>query len=269
VELDELHVDEVGTRPQRERVPVAGVLPGVRGDLPRLADTAGGQDDRRRLEDDEPSRLPPIAERAGDAVAVLQQPGDRALHEHRDLRSGRPVLESPNHLQTGAVAHVGQPGVAVATEVALQDAAVRGSIEQRAPLLELQDPLRSLLGVDLRHAPVRQHLPATHRVPEVHLPAVLGVDVAECGRDAAFGHHRVRLAEQRLAHHGRPRALRGGFDRGSEAGPACTDDHDVEGVGLVVGHQKNLRSRMVPVATSRMYRSVKATPTRLTQAICM
>ncbi|GAA3047029.1 hypothetical protein GCM10020000_28850 [Streptomyces olivoverticillatus] len=43
VELHELHVDQARPGEQRQRVPVAGVLPGVRGDLEGLADAAGGQ----------------------------------------------------------------------------------------------------------------------------------------------------------------------------------------------------------------------------------
>ena len=179
------------------------------------------------------------------------------------------MLERADHLQPGAVADVGQPGVPVTAEVALEDAAVRRAVEQGAPLLELEHPLGGLLGVDLGHPPVVEQLAAAHRVAEVHLPVVLGVDVAEGGGDPAFGHHRVRLAEQRLAHQRRPGALRGRLDRRPQAGAAGADDDDVERVRLVVGHQKNRRSSIVPVATRRTYRSVSATPTRLTQAIGM
>src|SRR3712207_7976517 len=45
-----------------------------------LADPARGQHDRRRLPRDEAPRLAPVAERAGDALGVGEQPGDRALH---------------------------------------------------------------------------------------------------------------------------------------------------------------------------------------------
>ena len=45
VELDEFHVDELGTGEVGQRLAVAAVLPGVRRDLVRLADPAGGQDD--------------------------------------------------------------------------------------------------------------------------------------------------------------------------------------------------------------------------------
>ena len=42
VELDELHVHQLGARVIGERVAVSGVLPAVAGDLVRLADPAGG-----------------------------------------------------------------------------------------------------------------------------------------------------------------------------------------------------------------------------------
>ena len=42
-------------------------------------------------------------------------------------------------LEAGAVADVGEAGVAVAAEVALQDPAVGRAVEERPPLLELED----------------------------------------------------------------------------------------------------------------------------------
>ena len=179
------------------------------------------------------------------------------------------MLEHPDHLQPGAVTDVGQAGEPVTAEVALQDAAVRRAVEEGTPLLQLEHPFGSLLGVDLSHPPAGQQLPAAHRVAEMHLPAVLGVHVAEGGGDPAFRHHRVGLAEQRLADDRRARALAGRLDRRPQAGPAGADHDDVEGVGLEVGHQKNRGSSIVPVATRRTYRSVSATHTRLIQAICM
>ena len=112
--------------------------------------------------------------RSAAASRVLEQLGDRALHEHVDAERDRALLEGADHLQAGAVADVGEPGVAVAAEVALGDQAVVGAVEQRAPLLELDDPLGRLLGVQLGHPPVVEHLPAAHGVAEVHLPVVLG-----------------------------------------------------------------------------------------------
>src|ERR687891_1578450 len=118
---------------QGQGVAVTGVLPGVRCHLVGLADPTRGQNDRRSTEHDEAARLPPVAEGARDAVPIREQPRDRALHEHLDPRLDRPVLEGADHLEPRPVAHVGQPGIAVTAEVALEDAAVRGAVEQGAP----------------------------------------------------------------------------------------------------------------------------------------
>ena len=198
MELHELHVDEVGARPQCKGVPVAGVLPGVRGDLVRLADATGREHDGGRREHNEPPRFTPIAERTRDPLAVLEQARDRALHEHVDLPRYRAVLQGSDHLEPGAITDVGETRVAVAAEVALEDPSIRCAIEERPPLLELQHPFRSLLRVDLRHAVVVQHLAAAHGVAEVDLPVVVLVHVAECGGNAAFGHHGVGLPSNDL-----------------------------------------------------------------------
>ena len=120
----------------------------------------------------------------------------------------RLLLQRADHLEAGPVADVGEAGVAVAAEVALEDAPVRGAVEQGAPLLELEDAVGRLLGVELGHAPVVEHLAAAHGVAEVDLPVVLGVDVAHGRGDTALGHHGVGLAEQRLAHQRGARPLR-------------------------------------------------------------
>jgi hypothetical protein len=184
----------------------------------------------------QPARLAPVGDRPGDPAVVGEQPHHRALHEHVDAQGHGPVLEGPDHLQAGAVADVGQAGEAVAAEVALEDAAVVGAVEQRPPLLQLVDPVGGLLGVELGHPPAVEHLAAAHGVAEVHPPVVVGVDVAHGGGDAALGHDRVRLAQQGLADQGGPGPPVVGLDGGPQAGPAGPDDDDVEVVGLVLGH---------------------------------
>jgi hypothetical protein len=81
--------------------------------------------------------------------------------------------------------------------------------------------------VQLGHPEVVQELPAAHGVAEVDHPVVAGVDVAHRGGRPTLGHHRVRLAEQRLgddrdALSGEPR-----LDGGAQAGAAGADDDDV------------------------------------------
>ena len=147
----------------------------------------------------EAAALALVAERADDAVAVLEQRDDRALHVHVDALVDAVILQRADHLEAGAVADVREARIAVAAEVALEDAAVRRAIEDRAPRLELAHAVGRFLRVQLRHAPVVDVLAAAHRVGEVDLPVVAVVDVGQRRGDAALGHHRVRLAEQRLA----------------------------------------------------------------------
>ena len=132
----------------------------------------------------------------------MEEPEHLDLHEHLDAVGHRLLLQGADQLEAGAVADVGQPGEPVAAEVALEDQAVLGPVEQRPPVLELADPVGGLLGVELGHAPVVEHLAAPHGVAEVDLPVVLGVDVAQGGGHAAFGHDGVGLAQQGLAHQG-------------------------------------------------------------------
>jgi hypothetical protein len=193
MKLHELHVLERRAGLVRERMSVAGVLPAVGGDRVRPADAAGGEHDRLAAVEPEPAALAVVPQRAGDASVGREQPEDRALHVHVDALVNAVVLERTDHLQAGAVSHVGQPGILVAAEVALKDAAIRRAVEQGAPGFQLPHPVRRLLGVQLRHAPVVDVLATAHRVGEVHPPAVPVVHVAERGRDPTLGHHRVRL----------------------------------------------------------------------------
>ena len=243
VKLDELHVDQVRTRIVGERVAVAGVLPGVAVDLVGAADAARRQHHRLGAEDDEAPRLAPVREGPAHPRSVLQQPRHRALHEHVDARGLHAlVLERADHLEASAVADVGEPGILVAAEVALQDAAIGRPIEERSPGLELDHAGGRFLRQDLRHAPVVEHLPAAHRVAEVDLPAVAGVRVGERRRHPALGHHRVRLAEQRLAHEADRHALLGRLDRRAQPCTTGPDDEDVVGMGLVLVHHRPPRS---------------------------
>ncbi len=235
VELDELHVDELGTGLVGERLPVAAVLPRVRGDLVGLADPARGEHDRLGREDHRVAGRPPVADRPGDPAAARRQVRDRALHEDVDAGRDHLVLERADHLEPGPVADVGEPRVGVAAERPLEDPPVAGPVEDRAPALQLVDAGRGLLRVQLGHARVVEQLAADHRVAEVDLPGVVGGHVAERRRDAALGHHGVGLAEQRLAD--QPDRGPGGsrLDRGPQPGPARADDEDVVGVRLRVG----------------------------------
>jgi hypothetical protein len=234
MELDELHVDELGAGEIGQGVPVAGVFPGVRGDLVGPADATGGKDHRPGREDQRPAVRPPVAERATNPVGPGQQRRDRALHVDVDARRHDPVLEGPDHLQPGAVADVGQARVGVTAERPLEDPAVARPVEHGAPALQLTDPVRRLLCVELGHPRIVQELAADHRVAEVGLPGVLLGDVGQRRRDATLGHDRVGLAEQRLADDADAGTRRLGLDRRAQPGAAGADHEDVVRVGLEV-----------------------------------
>ena len=162
------------------------------------------------------------------------------------------ILKRADHLEPGAIADVREALPGVTAEGALQDAAVGRAVEQGAPFLQLAHAIRRLLRVDLRHAPVVQERAALHGVLEVRLPAVLRIHVPERRRDAALGHHGVRLAEQRLAHQADRRACGGGLDRGAQPGAAGADHQHVVLVGLELFPHMSLRSWKTPIEHMRM-----------------
>ena len=116
--------------------------------------------------------------------------------QHGRALVDRVILERADQLEAGAIADVGEARIAVAAEVALQDAAVRRAIEDRAVALELANAIGRLPRVELRHPPVVHVLAAAHGVGEVDAPGIAIVDVAERRGHAALGHDRVGLAEE-------------------------------------------------------------------------
>ena len=175
---------------------VARAFPAVARDPIGAPDPAGGEHGGLRLEHAEAPALAVVAECADDAGAVAEERDDRELHVDVEATVDAVVLERPDHLEARAIADVREARVLVPAEVALEDAAVRGPVEERAPRLELAHAVGRFFRVQFGHPPVVDVLAAAHRVGEVHLPAVSIVDVGERGRHAAFRHHGVRLAEE-------------------------------------------------------------------------
>ena len=144
MELDELHVDELGARAIGERVAVAGAFPAVARDLVGAADAAGREHDRLGREHVEAAALAVVGQHAGRAAAVEQQLDDGVLHVHGHAQVDGVVLQRADQLEAGAIADVRQPRIAMAAEVALVDAAVRRAIEHRAPALRARARDRAL-----------------------------------------------------------------------------------------------------------------------------
>ena len=124
---------------------------------------------------------------------------DRAFHVDFHALVDAVVLQRADHFQTGAVADVGEARIAMAAEVALQNAAVFRAVEERAPGFQFAHAVRRFLGVQFGHAPVVEVLAAAHGVGEMDAPVVAVVDIGHGGGDAAFGHDGVGFAEQRFA----------------------------------------------------------------------
>ena len=108
-----------------------------------------------------------------------------------------------------------QSGEAVPAEVALENPAVLGAVEECAPLLELPHAIGRFLGVQFGHAVVVEVLAAAHGVAEVDHPVVFGVHVAHRGGHAAFGHDGVGLSQQRLGNDADAQSSLLGFDGGA------------------------------------------------------
>src|SRR5215204_3470934 len=208
--------------------PISGPLPGVRGHLVVAAPAAGRHHDRLRLEVYKASRLAGIGQSPHDApLVILEEPRDRGLHVDLGLGRQRPLLEGSNHLQARPVANVTEPAVRVAAEGALGYLALLRPVEERTPLLELVDPIRGLLGEDLRHPPVVEELAAPHGVHEVRLPTIVGIHVPHRRSYATLGHNRVGLAEQALSNHTNREAALCRGDRRPQASTTGADDQYV------------------------------------------
>jgi hypothetical protein len=110
------------------------------------------------------------------------------------------ILQRSNHFQSRAIPYVTQTTERVATEGALENPSVLRPVKQRSPLLQFLYPFRSLLRVQLRHAPIVNKFAAAHCVSKMGLPTVSGIHVGHRCGNAALSHHCMRFAQQGLAY---------------------------------------------------------------------
>ncbi len=241
---------------------VPGAVPTVAGDLVRFADAAGGEHHRPGFEHLELAALALIPEGPHDPLAVLEQRQHADFHVHINTPVDAVILERANHFQSRAVTDVGEPGIFVPAEIALQDPPVRGAVEHGPPGLQFANARRRLAGVELRHAPVIDVLAAAHGVGEMHLPIVPFVHVGQRGRDAAFGHDGVGLAEQALADQAHRDAGRRGLDGRAQAGAAGADDQDVVFDGGILRHFKKCGCRATLPSSRGARRDRRTSPSK-------
>ena len=182
---------------------------------------------------------------------VEQQIDDRVLHVDRDAQMDGVVLQRANQLQAGAIADVREARVAVAAEVALVDAAVRGAIEHGAPRLELADAIGRLCAWS---SAIRQLL--TYWPPRIvsakctcQLSRSSLLPIAAAMPPSAITV--CALPSKRLADEADRDASRGSFDRGAQAGAAGADDQHVVAIRVRRAHQNSLRSVITPIEQRR------------------
>ncbi len=241
VELDALHVDQLGARPQRHGVTVPGTLPRVGREFPRLTGPARGEDDGLGVERDELPGRAPVRHASRDApVGVVHQFQDLAFHKHVGAHRDNLLLQRSNQFETRAVSDVRESCVAVPAEVALEDLAVLRAVKEGSPLFEFPDTIGGFFRVQLGHAVVVEVLAPTHGVAKMDHPVVLGIDVSHGGRHASFGHDGVGLSEQRLGDDANFQATLFGFNRGAQSRATRPDDQDVVFVVFVGGHKESL-----------------------------
>src|SRR5206468_1114692 len=133
MKLHKLHVDQIRPRVISECVTVASVFPAVTGDFVGPPNSASGQHDRFGTEDLEASAFAFVTKRPDDAVAVLKKRKNRVLHMDIDATMHTVILQSANHLQARAIAHVREPWIFMPAKVSLENSAVFGPIKHGAP----------------------------------------------------------------------------------------------------------------------------------------
>jgi hypothetical protein len=198
MELNELHIHQRRSGMIRKRVTVACVLPTITGDLVGSADAAGRKYNGIRVEYLEPASLALVGKRPRNAIPILEERNDCTLHVNVNALMNAMILKGPDHLETGAIAHMGQPGIFVPAEIALQNAAILGAIEEGSPSFQLTNAIGRFLRMQLRHSGVVQVLTTAHGIGEMDPPTIAVVDVGESGSYTAFGHDSVSLPQERL-----------------------------------------------------------------------
>jgi len=97
-------------------------------------------------------------------------------------------------------------------------------------------------------------------------PVVRRVHIGHRRSDSTLSHNGMRFPEERFANHSHFRALRQGSQGSSQARTAGADDQHIVVVSFVFCRHKSLKSVIAPLATSRIYRSVRPTVIKLIQA---
>jgi hypothetical protein len=231
VELDELHVLDAAPGLQAEEDAVAEVLVATgRAAPPEAGVASAAQHDRVRQEGGATAVVQVEGDGSETGAVRHQQTADAVVLDHRDAQL--PSLGRQRGDDGAARPVAGEAGATppVGAEEALGQAAVLGPSEWATPLDELGHRRGSLPDHGLDHPRVTEAVALLHRVGEVLLPAVLGVDGTERRVDAPGRQNGVGVEPTALAEHEDLGPCLGGGDGSPQTGPARADDQHVDGV---------------------------------------
>src|SRR5207244_3627925 len=113
MELDKLHVDQLGASAVGQRMTVAGVFPTVACDLIGPPNSTSRQHHCLGTKYPESPSLALVSKDSSDPVPIFQECEHGALHVHIDALVNTVVLERPDHFQPRAISHVRQAGILV------------------------------------------------------------------------------------------------------------------------------------------------------------
>ena len=199
------------------------------------------------------ARRPPVAERALDPVRPRQEVGDRALHVDLDPGARPPGPGASGSSRGRSGRRRGRAADRSGRRTAAGGSGRRGSGRRRRPRARARGPGPA--------PPWRGARPSAGCSGACRRPSCRGsgsascrgVDVAHRRRDAALGHHRVGLAEERLADEPDRRA-RAPRPRSPPAGPAPPAPMTRTSWGYRSGrvaHRRMAGSTMIPSASRR------------------
>jgi hypothetical protein len=90
--------------------------------------------------------------------------------------------------------------------------------------------------MQLRHAPVVEHLAATHRIAEMYLPVITRVSIGQGRRNPPFRHDRMGFSQQGLTDQADRHPMGRRLDCSTQPGAASADDNDIMFMRFVSVH---------------------------------
>src|SRR5581483_6041962 len=119
MKLHVFHVDQRRAGVISERMSVASAIPAIAGNFVCFANPAGRKHDCFGAENSKMPAFAIVTKRPDNSLTILQQCDDADFHVHVDSLMDAVILQGSDHLQTGAVAHVREPGIFMAAEISL------------------------------------------------------------------------------------------------------------------------------------------------------